>query len=60
MGGKYMNVTQNSDNVVNALIDHQLRMCGGFQEETNDVPLEVVMDKDSSFTITPIINDTEA
>lgn len=55
-----MNVTQNSDNVVNALIDHQLRMCGGFQEETNDVPLEVVMDKDSSFTITPIINDTEA
>ena len=59
MGGKYMNVTRNSDNVVNALIEHE-KMRGGFQQETSHKPLKATMNKeDASFTITTI-NDTEA
>ena len=54
-----MNVTPNSDNIVNALIEHELEIRGGFQQETNHVPLEVMMNgNDASYSIT--LNDTEA
>lgn len=57
MGG---NMNRIQTGIVSWLIDNAIEIHGGFQPETNHSPLKATMNKDASFTITPISNDTEA